>query len=147
MPTNSPTWDQIIDATVRVGFPIVAYLLLFLGLGGTILGAVRFFTVKLDQDRSAMTIALRELGTQIVAGQDRIIDAQAEFNRTMIEQNRTMHEALRELTKTTEATAEGMRMTMVFLSRTQTEVEATKRTMEAARSELAEMKGTVQGNA
>ena len=123
---SQPTWEQIIVAIERVGFPIVAYLLMFLGISAMILAAVRFFNQKLDQDRMTIANTMQGLTSQILDGQARIVDAQQDFNRMLIQQNRQQAEAMREMTKASESVAEGMRMTMLFLARTQSDVIATK---------------------
>lgn len=122
-----PSWGEIINAIERVGFPIVAFLLVFLGISAMILAAVRFFNQKLDQDRVTLTASMQNLTKDILRGQSRIIDVQNEFNKIFIQQNHIQAETMREMTKASEAVAEGMRMTMLFLSRTQSDVISTKK--------------------
>lgn len=111
----SPSWEQIIDGVQKVGFPIVAYLLLFLGLGAMIMGAVRFFTQKLDQDRTDLTRTLERLSDQIVTSQNNL-------GQAVMTQQSGLTDVLRELTRANEQVAEGMRMTMLFMARTQSDV-------------------------
>lgn len=114
----APSWEQIIDGIQRVGFPIVAYLLLFLGLGAMIMGAVRFFTQKLDQDRADLTRTLERLG-------DQFAQSQSQLGQAVMTQQGDLAEVLRELTRANEQVAEGMRMTMLFMARTQSDVMVT----------------------
>jgi hypothetical protein len=134
----SPTWDQVIQAIREVGFPVVAYLLMVGVVLSSILQAVKFFTNKLDRDRIELLTEIRTMTREFLKGQ-------RELGRAIHDQSTSLSAALIEQSKALTSVSEDVRVLMMFVSRTQQEMNATRTEMQATRKSVEDTVGSREG--
>ncbi len=131
-----PGFDQIIEATKSVGFPIVAFILIVLAvvaplyalLRYVIVDAVRYFTNRLDQITRQSDAAYDRLGDHISRSNDRLVEAIDRQSAQISRQTEQIALSREQGARNNEA----LQITLQFLSHTQQEITAHRATVEPA---------------